>query len=299
MTNIENCHVVVTIGVCVRNCENLIREAIESIIAQDFPHKSMEVIFVDDGSSDETLSTMKSYAQKMDMSVKVFHQKWRGLGVTRNVVVNNASGEYILWVDGDMIISKDYVRKQVEFMEKNPSVGICKGIYGMHTEQSLVGTLENVEFIATNFVRKEKSNALPLGTGGAIYRVEAVRQVGGFDPCISGSGEDMDIENRIKKAGWKLSVSQAVFYERRRKAWGSLWREYFWHGQSALYIIRKNKKIISSYKFWPPFVILMELCRVIDAYQITRRKVALLLPIHYIFKRAAWLFGFLSSAVGI
>jgi len=282
----------------VRNCENIIGDAIDSIMAQDFPHESMEVIFVDDGSTDKTLSIIKRYTPKMDMFLKVFHQEWSGLGATRDVVVDNASGKYIIWVDGDMQLSKDFVRKQVEFMEKNPSVGIGKGMYGIYLQQNLVGSLENMEFVTTNFVRKENPDSLPLGTGGSIYRVEAIRQVGGFDPCIRGSGEDMDAEYRIRKAGWMLGVSQTVFYEKRRKTWRSLWEEYFWHGQSVFYFLRKDKKIINPYKFWPPLIVMIELFRVVHAYKLTYRKAAFLLPIHYIFKRTAWVLGFLKGLFG-
>jgi len=45
---------IATIGVCVRNCEATIKEVINSIINQDFPHELMEVIIVDDGSEDRT-----------------------------------------------------------------------------------------------------------------------------------------------------------------------------------------------------------------------------------------------------
>jgi glycosyltransferase involved in cell wall biosynthesis len=54
----------VTIGVCVRNSAATLRDAIDSIIYKDYPHEHMEVIFVDDGSEDETLSIVKSYVPK-------------------------------------------------------------------------------------------------------------------------------------------------------------------------------------------------------------------------------------------
>jgi len=88
----------VTLGVCVRNGEETIKDAIESIMGQDFPQELMEVIFVDDGSVDETLSIIKSYVLKMNMAVKMLHHKWKGLGYSRNVVVNNAEGDFVLWV---------------------------------------------------------------------------------------------------------------------------------------------------------------------------------------------------------
>jgi len=285
----------VTIGVCVRNCQDLIREAIDSIINQDYPHELMEVVFVDDGSEDKTLAIIEGYVPKMDMPTKVFHQEWKGLGSARNVVVNNASGKYIIWVDGDMQLPRSFVRKQVTFMERNPSVGIGKGKYGIYVQENLVSTLENMEFIASNFRLKGKENSTPLGTGGSIYRFEAIRQVGGFDQNITGSGEDMDAEYRIKASGWLLNITPAVFYERRRKTWKALWNEYFWHGKSASYLFGKNVRIINPYKLWPPVTLVTEFFRVTFVYKLTCRKVALLLPIHYIFKRIAWLFGFIRG----
>ena len=277
-----------------RNSENIIREAIDSIINQDYPHEITEVIFVDDGSVDKTLSVIESYVPKMDMVTKVFHQKWKGLGVGRNVIVNNASGKYIVWVDGDMVLSRDFVREQVMFMEKNPSVGIGKGRYGMYVQANLLETLENMEFVATNFRRGGKTDSTPLGAGGSIYRLEAIRQVGGFDPNITGSGEDHDAEYRVRAAGWLLDTTSAVFYERRRKTRKSLWDEYFWHGRSGPYLLGKSRRISNLYKFWPPVVFAIEFCRIARAYKLTRRKAALLLPLHYTFKRTAWILGFLK-----
>ena len=79
----------VTVGICVRNGASAIGEVIESVMAQGYPHELIEVIFVDDGSTDNTLSLINNYAAKMDMKVKVFHHQWKGLGASRNVVVNN------------------------------------------------------------------------------------------------------------------------------------------------------------------------------------------------------------------
>jgi len=258
----------------------------------------MEVIFVDDGSNDNTLSIIQSYQTKLEMQVKTFHHEWRGLGATRNVVVNNTSGEYIVWVDGDMRLSEDFVKKQIEYMESNVASGIGKGRYSISVQPSLVSELENIEFVTTNFRRKAGINSTPLGAGGAIYRVEAIRQVGGFDEDITGSGEDMDAEHRINRAGWSLGITSAVFCEIRRKTWNSLWNEYLWHGRGGAYLFKKRKQTVTPHKLFPPIAFGVELSRAAGAFRITRRKVALLLPLHYIFKRAAWLLGFLRGFLG-
>jgi len=290
---------VVTIGVCVRNTATTIREAINSIINQDFPHELMEVIFVDDGSEDETLSIINSYAPKMDMRVKVFHHEWKGLGSSRNVVVNNANGNYIVWVDGDMILPEDHVRKQVEFMEQNSKVGIAKARYGVSTEENLFDFLENVAYVAVDFMYGGKSTSRTLGTGGSVYRVEAIHQVGGFDARLSGVGEDMDVETRIRKAGWLLFLgSPAVFYERRRKSLRSVWREGFWHGFGGYSVFRKNNVVLALYKMVPLAGLVAGIWYSIPAYKVTHQKKVFLLPIEHAFKRMAWFCGFLKAQIG-
>jgi len=285
----------VTIGVCVRNSASTIRGAIESIINQDYPHELIEVIFVDDGSEDDTLQIIKKLASKIDMKVKIFHHKWQGLGFSRNVVVKNASGKYIVWVDGDMILPKNHISKQVEFMEKNPGIGIAKARYGVLSNESLIEFLENCAFVAADHIYGGKPTSRTLGTGGSIYRVEAIRQAGGFNVSLN-AGEDMEAENRVKEKGWLLYLaSPAIFYEQRRKSWRSMWWENVWHGYGGYRVFYKNKRLISLYKMIPPAGFLAGVWYATVAYRVLRRKIVFLLLIHYALKRAAWCLGFIKS----
>lgn len=284
---------VVTIGVCVKNCESLVGDAIESIAEQDYSNELMEIIFVDDGSTDKTLAVIKSQIRKLKSVTQVIHQEWKGLGAARNVVLYKSTGEYIVWVDGDMQLSRDFVRLQVGFMEKNPNVGVAKGCYGMYAA-NVVSTLENMEFMTTNSKRMRRVDPNPLGTGGSIYRVKALREVGGFNDNIKGAGEDSDVEYRIKTAGWLLDSTSAIFFERRRSTWRSLWDEYFWHGRGGSGVLSGNT-LTNRYKLLPPVAFFIESVRIVVAYKLTRRKLALLLPLHYGFKKTAWFAGLLQN----
>jgi len=288
----------VTIGLCVRNCETSIKEAISSILNQDFSHERMEVIFVDDGSKDRTLSIILDSIPGMDTQTKVFHGKWKGLGWVRNVVVDNAEGQYIIWVDGDMILPFDHVRKQVVFMQRNPRVGIAKARYGIHPGENLVAALENIVFLAFDFEYAGKANPKVLGTGGSIYRVSAIRHIGGFDSDITGTGEDMDAEYRIRNAGWLLyRATPATFYERCRKTWKDLWSEGFWHGYGVHYIFSKNRGQIVLYRMAPPVAFAVAAWLSTIAYKLTYQRWVFLLPIQYAFKRIAWCFGFAKGQI--
>jgi cellulose synthase/poly-beta-1,6-N-acetylglucosamine synthase-like glycosyltransferase len=57
----------VTIGICGKNCAGLVGPALESVAKQDFPHKLMEIVFVDGGSTDTTLKVVQNHLSQMDI----------------------------------------------------------------------------------------------------------------------------------------------------------------------------------------------------------------------------------------
>jgi glycosyltransferase involved in cell wall biosynthesis len=284
----------VTIGICVKNAGSTIGDAVKSILSQDFPLDLIEVIIVDGLSRDKTVEIIESMIPRGRLKHKIFYADM-GLGDARQIVVENASSPYVLWVDGDMALSEDFVSGQLEFMKQNKTAAIAKGSYGLLKDDGLVANLENLEFIvdSVQYSGKSKSNNV-LGTSGCIYRLSAIKQIGGFDRKLRGVGEDQDAEHRLKAAGWSLFVSKPIFYEQRRRSWHSLWSEYVWHGKGARSLVNKNARAINLRKMLPPLAIASEFHRSIFAYRITRKKVVFLLPLHWAFKRVAWVLGFLS-----
>jgi len=285
----------------VRNSEDSLKEAVDSILNQDFPHELVEVIFVDDGSEDATFSIIQESISRMNVKTEAFRNKWMGLGASRNVVVDNAKGDYIVWVDGDMVLPRDHVRKQLEFMERNPTVGIAKAKYSILMEENLIATLENIPFMVDDACGGNEWKAaskLP-GTGGSIYRVEAIRQVGGFDDHLKGTGEDQDAAYRVKEAGWSIYRTNAVFYEKRSKTWKSLWDKYVWYGHGDYSLYLKNRSIFSLHKMTPFAGLIAGLLYSFVAYRLTGRKVVFLLPLQFTFKMTAWCFGFLEGYLGL
>ncbi|MEM2144292.1 MAG: glycosyltransferase [Candidatus Jordarchaeaceae archaeon] len=295
--------IVVTLGVCVRNGERMIGRVIESIMKQDFPHEKMQILIVDDGSTDRTLQLLSDWVSKIDIKTKIFSKKWQGLGPSRNLILKNAEGQYIIWVDADEILPESYVRKQVEFMVKNPKVGITAGLVKLVCK-NLVLNLELMPTIIDhlnynkpkNFIWK--TGKLP-GTGGAIFRVEALKQVNGFDERISGVGEDQDVAYRIKNAGWLIFLNQEPFYELHggMSTFQDLWKKYFWYGYGAYKIYKQNRILFSLPRMSPVAGILTGFFYSIEAYKRMHSEAVFLLPIHYSFKLTAWMFGFIKAQI--
>ncbi|MEM2518590.1 MAG: glycosyltransferase [Candidatus Bathyarchaeia archaeon] len=284
----------VTVGVCVRNCESTILEVVKSIVAQDYPHEFLEVIVVDGYSSDKTVQIVESVLYNSDIKHRIFFEN-KGLGYARQLVVDNAQGKYIVWVDGDMILPKDFVRKQVEFMEKNPKVGIGRAMYGIWPKLGPIAYLENIPFVVESFRNKK---AVPLGicgTEGAIYRLDAIRQVGGFDINIKGAGEDIELAQRILANGWSAQVTPAFFYELCKESWKDLWNQYAWWGRGGHYLFHKSRDRSTPLKMSPLGGFVAGILRFPFAYKLTKRKLLFLLPFHYAFKRLAFCYGFTKA----
>ena len=80
------------------NVEEYVGECLDSVINQTFT--DLEILCINDGSSDGTLAILESYAQK-DSRIKIFSQKNRGLSASRNFGIDVAQGEYIAFIDAD------------------------------------------------------------------------------------------------------------------------------------------------------------------------------------------------------
>jgi len=286
----------VTIGVCARNCENAVEKIIDRISNQDFPHEKIEVLFVEEGSDDGTLSSILKYASTMDMVYKVLHHNWKGLGYSRNVILNNAHGDFIVWVDDGTIIPKDFVRKLVDFMEKHPNVGIARGLIGVYSGSNLVAALQNIYQLLDNRKYAGKHTPKLVATSGCIYRVKAARQVNGFDENIQGAAEDNDIAYRILLAGWKIRIVKVPFSIEYTEEIRSVWRKYLWYGYGAHFVLHKHRELRKILVKGTPLAGILEgILAYSIAYKFSNRKIALLLPMFISFERTAWCLGFIRA----
>ena len=278
----------VTVGICVKNNESTIREAIDSVVAQDFPHELMEVIVVDGSSRDKTVHTLKKILSNSAITT-IFFSENQGLAFARQMVVSNAKGKYILWVDGDVILSKTYVREQENFMENNPQAAVAVGKIGILQNANWVALLESIGYVVESLKNSGNVTSKLLGTRGSIFRVDAIRQVGGFDIEYT-SHEDTDLAYRLMLSGWKFYLTEAFFYERQKTKWNDIWRRHVWYGYGLHFLNHKHKEmnIITSK---PNDRIILSS----QAYKLTYRKVVFLLPINFVFRKIALGFGYLKS----
>ena len=108
----------ISVIVPVYNCEDYIEESIKSILNQSF--KDIEVICVDDGSTDDSLNILKELSMQ-DTRLKVFTQENQGSSVARNNALEKASGDYIYFFDADDYVVEDALEKAYKNAVNNDS----------------------------------------------------------------------------------------------------------------------------------------------------------------------------------
>lgn len=103
------------------NAEKTIKRCIDSIICQTY--YNIELIVVDDGSSDETLSILSDYS-KRDNRIVIKSQSNQGVASARNACLKEANGDYILYVDADDWIESNMIQRMVDLIG-NADIALC------------------------------------------------------------------------------------------------------------------------------------------------------------------------------
>ena len=111
-------HSLVSVVIPCFNQEKYLAETLESIFSQTY--QTVEIIVIDDGSTDNTASVAKSYGNR----IRFVQQFNKGTSAARNVGLELCMGKYIQYLDGDDLIELDKISKQVEFLEAHHDIGI-------------------------------------------------------------------------------------------------------------------------------------------------------------------------------
>nr|WP_223225772.1 glycosyltransferase [Lactobacillus gasseri] len=106
----------VSVIIPVYNDEKYLRQCVDSVLAQTY--SDLEIILVDDGSTDHTPEICEKYREKYDQ-IRVLHKKNGGVGSSRNAGLAIATGEYVLFVDHDDWLDKHHIEDLYNLAVKN------------------------------------------------------------------------------------------------------------------------------------------------------------------------------------
>jgi glycosyltransferase involved in cell wall biosynthesis len=178
------------------NAERTILKTIESVQQQTY--KDLEIIVINDGSSDRTLEVL---ATIFDQKLKIYSYKNGGLPTARNRGISRATGDYISFIDADDLWTEDKLEKQLLALQQHPNAGVAYSWTTFMVEDP--DNPNNISFVPDNQV-SFTGNIFPdlllgnfISNGSNILtRREAIESVGGFEPTLK-SCEDWDYYLRL------------------------------------------------------------------------------------------------------
>ncbi len=241
----------VSVVVSFLNAERFLAETIESVFAQTF--KSWELLLVDDGSTDGSTGIARAYAEKYPQAVRYFEHDGhsnRGLPVSRNVGIENASGEFVATLDADDVWLPNKLERQVAIMDAHPEVDLVYGAsqyWHSWREDAEVDALAPLGIPGDKIYEPPELLKLTLSSQAVspcpsdfMFRTASIRSLGGFDESFL----------RIFSMYEDQSFLVKVFAERPVYVSSECWDRYRVHpDQLCATVIRHGRKAEAEHFF--------------------------------------------------
>ena len=204
-----------SIVIPVYNVQDCLARCVESVVNQDYPKDKLQVILVDDGSTDEsgalcdTLATGHSF-------VEVYHKPNGGLSSARNYGFDRAIGDYVIYLDSDDYLSLDSCAKFAEAIEKADQPDVVSGTTLKHideNEQMIVrSTINQPMMTGKQFLEKElmQGKFSVIAVGSIYKRAFLLREGLSFWEGVLHEDEDFTIRTLL--AAKSVISTDIVFY---------------------------------------------------------------------------------------
>ncbi len=195
------------------NAEKTIVEALESIINQTY--SNIELICIDDGSSDRTLEIVSCYAET-DNRIKLVTRENKGLVATLNEAIELANGEFMARMDADDIATLDRIEKQACYMSKNKDVVACGGAVLEFNEHGYIcESKKSGDFEALLF---KSLRTVPICHPSAMIRSNVIHEHGIRYNDSYRHAEDVKFWFDLSRIGKISNVQDVVLHYRRSDA---------------------------------------------------------------------------------
>lgn len=189
------------------NAEKYIEDAIKSALSQSY--QPIEVIVIDDGSTDNGIEIVKTYSER----VRLERNSGKGACAARNLGMALSKGEYIQFLDADDVLVPNKIEKQLPYLVSGKAdLVFCKGfLFGdgkpMRPKKKAIAPPANID----PFVYCLNQG---LSTEGPLHRKSALDKVGGFDESLP-RAQEKDLHIRLGATNIKIVLLDELLYQHR------------------------------------------------------------------------------------
>ena len=198
----------VTVYITNHNYGKYIKQAIESVLKQDF--NSYELLIIDDGSTDDSKEIIEQYRSRP--KVKIIYQKKKGLNTSNNIAIRAAKGEFIMRLDADDYLDSNALLIMSNHLDKNPDTAMVFPDYYAIDEEGTVMSVERRHSFETSVTLLDQ----PAHGACTMIRKDALIEVEGYwEDFQCQDGYDMWLKiTKLFKVG---NINLPLFYYRQHR----------------------------------------------------------------------------------
>ncbi len=219
-----------------------IEACIVSLLEQDFPGDSYEIIVVDNGSDDSIKEIIYKFLVRDEHKVRYEHEKARGSYFARNHGIKVALGEIAAFIDADCVADTTWLRTLVSSFDEESVSGVGGKILKLPAETWVQRAAED---LAEQQLTPQSFPFLQypyIVTANAAYRISILRTLGGFDTQFQ-SGGDVDIAQRVQGRGDSIiTMQEAIVYHAPRNTLIEYYKQYFGYAVGHTLLFKKYHK---------------------------------------------------------
>ncbi len=213
--------------VAIYNAQGTLEECLDSLLALDYPSDRLELLCVDNASTDRTPRILAGYGER----VRVLHENKRGPAAARNRGLRHAGGEVVAFTDSDCVVDRHWLRFLVAPLQ-DASIG---AVGGTILSKRPCNSIERFGEQIHDHERAIHELAPPyVITMSWSSRLSVLRSVGLFNEALLRC-QDVDLSYRLVQAGYTLAYEPRaiIYHQNERTPWG-LMHEGYVHGYHAV-----------------------------------------------------------------
>lgn len=231
----------VSIIVPVYNRAAEIGECIESLLKLNYPKSRLEIIVIDDASSDGTADVVRGYDVEL-----IVQSRNLGQSAARNSAVRASRGEIVAFIDSDCVADPDWLRELVPYFLQ-PGTALVGGFVASHFKRSKLDRYEDARSALNMGNKKVICNTYEsdfyVPTCNMLVRKDAYLSVGGLDEAWR-VGEDVDLCWKLKKQGSHLLyVPKGKVRHKHRNLFFKSFKRRFDYGTSEPALYERHKEV--------------------------------------------------------
>ena len=260
------------------NGKKWLKDLFDSILESDYPPDKIEIIFVDNGSTDGSVEFVKDMFRNDARMTIIQNSGNLGWSPANNQGMKVAVGEIVVCVSNDMIVETNWIKEIVKVMKADKQIGMvqCNSIsmWDRKTPDSGMNYLDRFGY-SYSYASSKTNHEVFFAEGMAFaIKKEVIDKIGVFDDYFFMEYDDMDLSWRARLGGYKIFfVPTAIVYHARGGTVGATYfqriNNVMWYTRNHLVTLIKNYELETLFKL-SPIILTVELIKII--YLATAKK---------------------------